>query len=36
MNAHQIVEAVLFSSDAPLTVDEIARADVWLEVARKA
>lgn len=31
MNAHQIVEAVLFASDAPLTVDEIARADEMLD-----
>jgi len=31
LNAHQIVEAVLFSSDAPLTVDEIARADEDLD-----
>lgn len=31
MNAHQIVEAVLFASDAPLTADEIARADEALE-----
>lgn len=31
MNAHQIVEAVLFSSDAPLTADEIARADEMLD-----
>ena len=31
MNAHQIVEAVLFASDAPLTADEIARADEGLD-----
>lgn len=31
MNAHQIVEAVLFASDAPLTADEIARADERLD-----
>lgn len=31
MNAHQIVEAVLFASDAPLTADEIARADDSLD-----
>ena len=31
MNAHQIVEAVLFASDAPLTADEIARADESLD-----
>ena len=31
MNAHQIVEAVLFASDAPLTTDEIARADEMLD-----
>ncbi|MEM7415567.1 MAG: SMC-Scp complex subunit ScpB [Gemmatimonadota bacterium] len=31
MNAHQIVEAVLFASDAPLTADEIARADTALD-----
>lgn len=31
MNAHQIVEAVLFASDAPLTADEIARADEALD-----
>lgn len=31
MNAHQIVEAVLFASDAPLTADEIARADELLD-----
>ena len=31
MNAHQIVEAVLFASDAPLTADEIARADETLD-----
>ncbi len=31
MNAPQIVEAVLFSSDAPLTPDEIARADELLD-----
>lgn len=31
MNAHQIVEAVLFASDAPLTADEIARADDMLD-----
>ena len=31
MNVHQIVEAVLFASDAPLTVDEIARADETLD-----
>ena len=31
MNAHQIVEAVLFASDAPLTADEIARADEMLD-----
>lgn len=31
MNAHQIVEAVLFASDAPLTADEIARADSELD-----
>jgi len=31
VNAHQIVEAVLFASDAPLTADEIARADEALD-----
>ena len=31
MNAPQIVEAVLFASDAPLTPDEIARADEGLD-----
>ncbi len=31
MNVHQIVEAVLFASDAPLTADEIARADEHLD-----
>ena len=31
MNAHQIVEAVLFASDAPLTAEEIARADETLD-----
>jgi segregation and condensation protein B len=31
LNAHQIVEAVLFASDAPLTADEIARADESLD-----
>ena len=31
MNVHQIVEAVLFASDAPLTADEIARADEALD-----
>jgi segregation and condensation protein B len=31
LNAHQIVEAVLFASDAPLTADEIARADEMLD-----
>ncbi len=31
MNAHQIVEAVLFASDAPITADEIARADESLD-----
>lgn len=31
MNPHQIVEAVLFASDAPLTADEIARADEALD-----
>ena len=31
MNDHQIVEAVLFASDAPLTADEIARADESLD-----
>jgi len=31
VNAHQIVEAVLFASDAPLTADEIARADERLD-----
>ena len=31
MNAHQIVEAVLFASDAPLTADEISRADESLD-----
>ena len=31
MNAHQIVESVLFASDAPLTADEIARADEMLD-----
>ena len=31
MNARQIVEAVLFASDAPLTADEIARADSALD-----
>ena len=31
MNAQQIVEAVLFASDAPLTAEEIARADETLD-----
>lgn len=31
MNAHQIVEAVLFAADAPLTAEEIARADESLD-----
>jgi segregation and condensation protein B len=31
VNAHQIVEAVLFASDAPLSTDEIARADESLD-----
>jgi segregation and condensation protein B len=31
LNAHQIVEAVLFAADAPLTADEIARADEMLD-----
>jgi segregation and condensation protein B len=31
VNTHQIVEAVLFASDAPLTADEIARADETLD-----
>ncbi len=31
MNVHQIVEAVLFASDAPLTASEIARADEALD-----
>lgn len=31
MNAAQIVEAVLFASDAPLTAEEIARADEMLD-----
>jgi segregation and condensation protein B len=31
LNAHQIVEAVLFASDAPLTAGEIARADELLD-----
>jgi segregation and condensation protein B len=31
LNPHQIVEAVLFASDAPLTADEIARADELLD-----
>ena len=31
MNTPQIVEAVLFASDAPLTPDEIARADERLD-----
>jgi segregation and condensation protein B len=31
VNDHQIVEAVLFASDAPLTADEIARADESLD-----
>ena len=31
MNTSQIVEAVLFASDAPLTPDEIARADSQLD-----
>jgi len=31
VNAHQIVEAVLFAADAPLTADEIARADESLD-----
>ena len=31
MNAHQIVEALLFASDAPLAADEIARADEMLD-----
>lgn len=31
MNARQIVEAVLFASDAPLKADEIARADEALD-----
>jgi segregation and condensation protein B len=31
VNVHQIVEAVLFAADAPLTPDEIARADELLD-----
>jgi segregation and condensation protein B len=31
VNPHQIVEAVLFASDAPITADEIARADEHLD-----
>jgi len=31
LNVYQIVEAVLFASDAPLTADEIARADEILD-----
>ncbi len=31
MNPHQIVEAVLFASDAPITAGEIARADEHLD-----
>jgi len=31
LNPHQIVEAVLFASDAPLSADEIARADEALD-----
>jgi segregation and condensation protein B len=31
VNVHQIVEAVLFASDAPLTASEIARADETLD-----
>ena len=31
MNPSQIVEAVLFASDAPLKADEIARADEALD-----
>jgi segregation and condensation protein B len=31
VNPHQIVEAVLFAADAPLTADEIARADESLD-----
>jgi len=31
VNAHQIVEAVLFAADAPLTAGEIARADELLD-----
>jgi len=31
LNAYQIVEAVLFASDAPLTADEISRADESLD-----
>jgi segregation and condensation protein B len=31
LNPHQIVEAVLFASDAPITADEIARADERLD-----
>jgi segregation and condensation protein B len=31
VNPHQIVEAVLFASDAPITADEIARADEYLD-----
>jgi segregation and condensation protein B len=31
LNPHQIVEAVLFASDAPLTAEEIARADETLD-----
>ena len=31
MNPHQIVEAVLFASDAPITADEISRADERLD-----
>ena len=31
MNVHQIVEAVLFAADAPLTASEIARADESLD-----
>ena len=31
MNVYQIVEAVLFASDAPLTAPEIVRADEGLD-----
>lgn len=31
MNPAQVIEAILFSSDAPLTAEEIARADESLD-----